>query len=106
MTHFYKKYLELCAKHGKSASGVASAIGLSNAAASGWKSGKQPSDITLEKLADYFKVTVEELKEEQKENPTKQTLGEVIPNYSDLSTDNQKKVRDFIDALLTVQQTQ
>jgi hypothetical protein len=62
---------------------------------------------TAQKIADYFGVSVDRvLGSEQKENPTKQPLGEVIPSYSDLSPDNQKKVRDFIDALLTVQQNQ
>lgn len=61
MTEFYKRYCGLCAAHGKSASGVASAIGLSNAAANGWKKGKLPSDVTLAKLADYFGISVSDL---------------------------------------------
>lgn len=67
MTTFYKNFLALCASIRKSPSYVCREIGLSNAAASGWKKGKVPSDITLEKLADYFGVPVETLTEEQKE---------------------------------------
>lgn len=70
MTDFYKKYCELCAQKNVSASFVASAIGLSNAAATGWKKGKQPSDVTLAKLSDYFGVPVSELTGEQKETPS------------------------------------
>ena len=45
-------------------------IGLSNAAATGWKKGKKPSEVTLEKLAVYFGVAREDLTgEEQKEKP-------------------------------------
>ena len=66
MTVFYKNYLSLCAKANKTPSAVATAVGLSNAAASGWKKGKEPSDTTLQKLADYFGVSVEALTNENK----------------------------------------
>lgn len=67
MSTFYKNFLALCAFIRKSPSYVCREIGLSNAAASGWKKGKVPSDVTLEKLADYFGVPVETLTAEQKE---------------------------------------
>lgn len=71
MSDFYEKYLRLCRKIEKTPSGVAKCVGLSNAAATGWKNGKKPSDITLQKIADYFGVSVDYLKgeEEKKENP-------------------------------------
>ena len=79
MTEFYKKYVELCAKQKKSLSAVAEAIGLSRTSPNGWKKGKQPSDVNMQKLADYFGVSVAYLKgeEEQKENPTAQMGSEV-----------------------------
>ena len=67
MSVFYKHYLALCSEKKVSPSGAAKAIGLSNAAASGWKKGKAPSDVTLEKLANYFGVPVETLTAGQKE---------------------------------------
>lgn len=77
MSTFYDNYIKLCAAHDKSPTAVSKEIGLSNAAASGWKNGKKPSAVTKQKLADYFGVTVEELtgeseqgKSEQKEKPT------------------------------------
>ncbi len=54
---FYNAFLKLCAAKGESPSRVAKKIGLSNAAASGWKNGKTPSQVTLVKLANYFDVT-------------------------------------------------
>lgn len=54
---FYETFLELCAARGESPSGVAKKIGLSNAAASGWKSGKIPSQTTILKLTNHFKVS-------------------------------------------------
>lgn len=58
---FYDKFLSLCAERKESPSGVARKIGLSNAAANGWKNGKMPSDVTLTKLAQYFGVTTDYL---------------------------------------------
>ncbi len=70
MSTFYDNYIKLCAVHDKSPTAVSKEIGLSNAAASGWKNGKKPSAVTKQKLADYFGVMVEELTgEEQKEKP-------------------------------------
>lgn len=60
---FYDKFVALCAQKGESPSHVAEAIGLSNAAATGWKNGKKPNDITLRRLSDYFSVPIEDLKD-------------------------------------------
>lgn len=58
---FYENYLRLCAEHGETPSGAAAAIGLSNAAATGWKNGKMPSDVTLAKLAEHFQCLKNDL---------------------------------------------
>lgn len=71
MSIFYENYLKLCAARQESPTAVSKKIGLSNAAATGWKKGKKPSEVTLEKLAVYFGVAREDLTgEEQKEKPT------------------------------------
>lgn len=68
LTTFYSNYVALCAKEKKSLSAVAESIGLSRTAPNGWKKGKQPSEVTLEKLSQYFGVPVSELTgEDQKE---------------------------------------
>lgn len=59
---FYDNYLRLCNKKGISASAAALDMGLSKAAVTGWAQGKVPRDATLRRIADYFGVTVEELK--------------------------------------------
>ena len=64
---FFDNYLRLCAEHGETPSGAAAAIGLSNAAATGWKKGKIPSDLTLSKLAEHFGVSVADLTAEKEE---------------------------------------
>ena len=73
MTIFYKNFLKLCASKKISPSSAANQIGLSRAAASGWKNGAIPSDTTIFQLASLFNVPAsffkdgEELK--QAENP-------------------------------------
>lgn len=70
MSIFYENYLKLCAARQESPTAVSKKIGLSNAAATGWKKGKKLSEVTLEKLAVYFGVAREDLTgEEQKEKP-------------------------------------
>lgn len=69
MSVFYENFLNLCAASNKTPSGVAASIGLSNAAATGWKRGKTPSQTTLAKLSEYFGVSVSELMSENKTKP-------------------------------------
>lgn len=61
---FYEKFVKLCAEKKVSSNAVTSAIGLSNAAATTWKSGGQPTPINKRKLADYFGVDVSYFDEE------------------------------------------
>ena len=70
MNDFYNRFLDFCAKSKTSPSSVAIAVGLSSAAASGWKNGKKPSNVTIRKLANYFGVTPEEFLNGEKEKPT------------------------------------
>ena len=88
VSDFYKNYCDLCAKKEMSVSGVAAAIGMSNAAANGWKKGKIPNDTTLAKLSAYFGVSVDELLYGKKEkSPT--------PEGAEL-TETQQKAWDLI----------
>ncbi len=57
MTTFYKNFVEQCVKNGYSVSGAAKAIGLSNAAACGWKNGKIPNSTTQAKIAALFGIS-------------------------------------------------
>lgn len=76
MSTFYNNYVEMCAKCGKSLSAVAESIGLSRTAPNGWKKGKMPNDTTLAKLSNYFGITVDELKNGIKKEPS--TNGEEL----------------------------
>ena len=58
---FYDNFLRLCAKKNVTPSAVMRAIGLNKSSATYWKKGATPSSDTLQKLADYFNVSVDSL---------------------------------------------
>ena len=69
---FYDKYVSLCNAVDKSPSAVALEIGFSKPTVTKWKNGGKPTDATIQKVADYFGVTLEEMKgdPENKKTPT------------------------------------
>lgn len=70
---FYDKFVKLCSAVGKTPSAVAVEIGIGKSNVTYWKAGRNnPSDVTIAKIADYFGVSIEELKcvEEQKKTVT------------------------------------
>lgn len=105
MSIFYKRFISLCAKNKKSASGVAEEIGLSRASANGWRNGAMPSNVNLQKIADYFGVTVEYLNGEEEE-ATKKPLSEneewlnnLYNMAKDLSESEKVALKSFIAGL-------
>lgn len=74
---FYDNFIKLCASVGKSPTAVVLEIGLQRPAVTHWKNGRsKPTDITLQKIANYFGITVDELiadEPEQKEKPAAQS---------------------------------
>jgi len=58
----YEVYLRLCNEHGKTPSSAAMEMGLSKAMVSRWKKGSTPSDATMIKIADYFGMTLADLR--------------------------------------------
>ena len=59
---FYNNYVFLCTTIGKSPSAVALENGFSKPTVTKWKNGGKPTDATIQIFADYFRVTLEELK--------------------------------------------
>lgn len=100
---FYENYVKLCNSVGKSPSAVAVELKFGKPSVTRWKSGTEPRDATLKKIADYFGVTVEYLKEEEtKKDPA--TNGEVssakkalINLIVDLDEEQCRKLRSIIE---------
>lgn len=56
---FYDRFVKLCEMKRMSPAAVAKGIGLSNSSTTTWKRGAIPKGDTLQKLADYFGVSVD-----------------------------------------------
>lgn len=71
---FYDNYLKLCNSIGKTPSAVALEMGLTKPTVTRWKSGSMPTDATLQRIAAYFGISVDELLGKEKQ-PT--AMGEL-----------------------------
>ncbi len=58
---FYDRFIELCKQRGKSPAAVTKELGLNNSSSTAWKRGSTPKSETLQKLANYFGVSVDYL---------------------------------------------
>ena len=58
---FWNNFVNLCNANGKSPSNVTEELKISAGSITGWKKGAQPRDTTLQKIADYFDVSVAHL---------------------------------------------
>lgn len=72
MFMFYERYIELCTARNESANAVARQLKIASGTVSEWKKGRVPQRVTLQKLANYFDVSVDYLlgETDQKEKPT------------------------------------
>lgn len=100
MANFYDLLLKQCAICGVTPTKAANEIGLSNAAASGWKTGKLPRDITIKKLADYFGCSVSDLTGEEKEPTHDSVSGSLRTSFYD-SLESMSK-EELLDVLAAV----
>lgn len=67
---FYDKFADLCKKKGVRLGQAASEMGLSGAAVSRWKRyGYSPRSESMQRIADYFGVSISSLMEDEKKEP-------------------------------------
>ena len=72
---FYDRFIKLCAEKGVKPSPMAESIGIQKTAVSNWKTRKtKPTAVNLQKIADYFGVTVEYLKNGTVDKKEKTTI--------------------------------
>lgn len=93
----YKVFETLLSTHGVSAYQVAKATGISTGSLSDWKKGRSsPKADKLQKIADYFGVTVDYLLgNEQKEKPAAKSDGLTEKDERDIG----KKIEDILGLL-------
>lgn len=94
----YDNFLELCSSIGKSPSAVAVELGFSKATVSHWKHQRnEVSAAAALKIANYFGITVDELKNGIKKPPTENderndAIEELNALYASLSAENRQLV--------------
>lgn len=66
---FIDIFLKLCESRGVAPSRVALDIGINRSAINKWKRGSTPNGVTLDRLAEYFNVSVDYLLGKEKEPP-------------------------------------
>ena len=81
---FYINYVALCNKIGKSPSAVAEEMGFMRSVVTRWSKGSVPRQATLQKVADYFGITVDELLGKEKQ-PTECELHPANKKLMELS---------------------
>jgi repressor LexA len=67
---FWKKFVFLCEKIGKTPTAVCADLGFSATMGTKWKNGARPRETTLIKIAEYFNVSTEYLLGTEKEQTT------------------------------------
>ena len=102
---FYDRFIELCNKKGVKPTPLVVELGLSSSNASQWKKGSTPRPDILQKIADYFDVTVGYLVgSEENEKPALLTESELdsdlINKLVQLSPEEQEKVDAFVQGLI------
>ena len=106
---FYRNFLRFCSHKGVYPSAVAEAIGLKRSAVNRWKNGSIPSDVTLQKLADYFEITPDSLLIDEYEHlviqndpmalDAREAL--LLKEFRELSADGQEKALIYIQDLIS-----
>ena len=101
---FYDNFVKLCVSINKRPSAVALEIGINKSTVSNWRSrGTSPTPSTLQMIADYFDITVDELLSENEIKPAPETGGELTETQQKAMrlimnmSDNQLRI--FIAAL-------
>ena len=88
---FFNNFVDLCNKKGISPSAAAEEMGYQRSVVTRWGKGTEPRKATLQKVASYFGVSVDDLISEQKEKPT-------TPEGSELSKERIQFLLDQMSA--------
>lgn len=101
---FYINYVALCNKIGKSPSAVAEELGFMRSVVTRWSKGTIPRQATLQKVADYFGVSVEYLLGKEKQPAKNGELSGVrkdLMDFADTLTD--EKIEKYLRLMKTLE---
>lgn len=101
---FYNRFIELVKREGRTKKSVLDELGIIKGTCDQWRTrGSTPNAETVQKIADYFGVSVAYLLgKEEKEEAATESAG-AIPNFEKLTDANKEKVREYVELLLTAQ---
>ena len=100
---FYDNFINLCNKAGKSPSAIAEEMGYQRSVVTRWSKGTAPRRATLQRVADYFGVSISYFENNPNEKNSTPEGVEQIPNYDRLNDANKVIVQTMIAQLLVAQ---
>ena len=99
---FWDNFKKLCQERGTTPTAVVCELKLSKSSVTYWKQGKMPHSATLSKIADYFKVPVSHLLDQETKpadiTPEEKKLLELI---KELTEDEVKQMNEYLDFILS-----
>ena len=98
---FWNVFLNLCNRIDKSANAVAKEIGIPSGSVTAWKNGTIPQTKTLNKISEYFNVTVEYLLGKEK-SPAGAELSEKHKRLINAYDGAEPLVQSTVDKLLGI----
>lgn len=101
---FYINYVALCNKIGKSPSAVAEELGFMRSVVTRWSKGTIPRQATLQKVADYFGVSIEYLLGKEKQPAIFGELSGIrkdLMDFADTLTD--EKIEKYLRLMKTLE---
>ncbi|MBR2312177.1 MAG: helix-turn-helix transcriptional regulator [Clostridia bacterium] len=108
---FWENYVQLCNQNKVSPNAVAQKLGFSTGTVTWWKKGRQPRSTALQKIADYFNVSVDYLLGKEKKPSAPEGTEDMGENEKRLFAiwhqvpDEQKpELLNLIEAALRMQQ--
>lgn len=100
---FYNRLAALIKQRGKTQKYVLEQLGISKSTFDGWRQrGSTPNAETVQKIADYFGVSVAYLLGKEDKDSAAEEAG-AISNFEKLTDANKEKVREYVELLLTAQ---
>ena len=98
---FYYNFVNLCNKAGLAPSAAAENMGYQRSVVTRWSKGTEPRQATLQKVADYFGVTVEDLLADNEKKPTPQTESELSRKFATLTVEEAQDAMRYINFLIS-----
>lgn len=96
---FWKNFYSLCEDNNEKPLNVVTKLSIGHGSITKWKNGAVPNGKNLQKIADYFGVTVDYLLTGQKEKPTANSElsnDEMFTLYQSLPPELQKQAEDYL----------